>query len=167
MKIELYRYYYEIAELLDEIDAGGDETSARKKIGKIIAENNLDKTFCDLMQKSIGVRYVVKGFHDDDLIYVNLDKSDCQIVMQSYKAWRGFDCPFRIRFEGVVDCIYKSLTALTNEKLYCQREDVDLLPDGNIAVSFTFSNYSGQYVPRDVRIICKDVTITPAPEVQV
>lgn len=164
MIIEYRLKYYEISELLDEIDDGCDQTSARMKIGKIVADNNLDKRICDLMEQSIGVRYVFKGFHDDSLLFVNLDKSDCQIVMYGDNGLRDVDCPFRLRFEGVADCIYKSLATLTNEKLYCQREDIDLLPDGNIAVEFTFSNYSGRYEPRVVKIICKDVTIAAAPE---
>lgn len=164
MEIKYRPSYYYIATLYDELDDGGDQTSIRKEIGQIIADNVLDKRICELMQKSIGVRYMLKGFHDDSLLYVNLDKSDCQIIMYGDNGLRDADCPFRLKFEGVVDCICNSLTALTNEKLYCQREDINLLHDGNIAVEFTFSNYGEPYVPRAVKIICKGVTISAAPE---
>lgn len=169
MEIKFRPSYYAIVAFYDELDNGGDETSIRKKIGKEIKEKNLDTRLCDLIAKSMGVRSVFKGFHDEELIDFNFDKSDCRMVFRGFNGGYvncDFDCPYTIKFEGVVDCVYKSATAFTKEPYYCGREELVLLHDGNISVTLIFYNYNNliKYTPQTVQIICKDVTIFAAPE---
>lgn len=160
--------YVGIAALYDELDNGGNPTDIRKKIGKEIKENNLDTRLCDLIAKSNGVRSVLFGFHDDEVLDVDFDNADCQIVLRGFHGGyvrQPFDCPYRLKFLGVVECTYSSKSAFVKESYYCQREELNMLHDGNIRVEFVFSNNnSKKYVPQTVHIICKDVAISAAPE---